>query len=57
MHQQDGQAHRNTTPDINIAIILSKQKGTYKIKEETHNQDRKDKSIGGADASTLRAVE
>ena len=52
MHQQDRQAHRNTIPAINIAIIWSRQKGSYDRKKENHHQDRKDEFIGGADEST-----
>ena len=54
MCQQVGWAHRNTIPDINIAIIWSRQKGADDRKEYTHHQDIKDKMIGGADASTVR---
>ena len=52
MHHQDGWAHRNKIPAINVAIVRSRQKGSDDIKEESHNQDRKDELIGGADAST-----
>ena len=55
MDQQDGRTHRNTIPSINVAIIRSMHKGSYDRKEETHNQDRNGESIGGEDASTLRA--
>ena len=55
MHQQGGQAHRNTIPDINIPIIRLRQKGVYNRKEETHHQDRKYELIGGADEPTGRA--
>ena len=55
MHQQDGQEHRNTIPDINISIIRLSQKGADDRKEETHHQDRKDELIGGADTLIVRA--
>ena len=57
MHQQDGKAHRNTIPDIDIAIIWLIQKREDDRKEYTHHQDIKDKFIGGAYSSTGRAGE
>ena len=55
MHQQDGQAHINTTPAVNIETIRLRQKGSDGRKEDTHNQDRKDELIEGIEASTGRA--
>ena len=55
MHQQDGQAHRNTIPAINIETIWLRHNGADKIKDKNFYQDRKDEFIGGADASTVRA--
>ena len=55
MHQQDGRANRNTVSAINIAIIRSRQKEAYDIKEEIYHQDKKDELIGGEEASTGRS--
>ena len=57
MNQQDGWANRNTTPAIKIEIIWSSKKGADDIKEEAHNQDRKDELVGGAYTSTGRVGE